>query len=106
MDDQKRGHMNLKRILKRNCPKQQQTNNVPSYDVENTLGTKKGRYLFLANKPRIVPYIDQHIQREQDETQKSSYDLDWLKKVIRYGPSKLDYKLSQNVYNIWWSHKL
>ena len=26
-----------------------------TYDVENTNGTNKGRYLFLANKPLIIP---------------------------------------------------
>ena len=48
-------------------------------------------------------YIDQ--QQEQDETQKSSYGLDWQQKGVWYGPTKLDNKLSQNVQNIR-SHKI
>ncbi len=33
--------------LKKNHPKQLQTHNMPTDDVENTNGTKKGRYLRL-----------------------------------------------------------
>ena len=43
---------------------------------------------------------------EQNETQKLSYGVDWLQKVIRYGPSHLDNRLFQNVQNIWRSHKV
>ena len=80
--------------------------------------------LLLANKPRIVPWrterMPQRIQRhsritlhgwthpkwEQDQTEKSSYGLDWLQKGIWYGRTKLDNTLSQNVQNSTWSHKL
>ena len=76
------------------------------------------------NKPRIVPWrterIPQRIQRhsritlhrsthpkwKQDKTEKSSYGLDWLRKGIWYGSTKLDNTLSQNVQNITWSRKL
>ena len=92
MDDHRKDHTDPKR--KR--PKELQTTNVPTYDVENTDGTNKGRDLFLVNKPQILPWgtewITQRIQRhrrttphwsahphqEQDETQKSSYGLDWV----------------------------
>ena len=80
--------------------------------------------LLLANKPRFVPWRTErmpqriqrcsifilhrstHPKREQDQTEKSSYGLDWLQKGIWYGSTKLDNKLSQNVQNITWSHKL
>ena len=39
-------------------------------------------------------------QREQDETEKSSYGLDWLQNGIWYGPTKLDNKLLQNHENL------
>ena len=91
--------------------------------MENTNSTNKGKNLLLANKPKIVPWrterIPQRIQRhsrinlhisthpkwEQDKTEKSSYDLDWLQKGIWYGPTKLDttlskiYKISHEVIN-------
>ena len=52
-------------------------------------------------------YIDQHIPKwEQVKTEKSSYGLVRLQKTIWYSPTKLDTKLSQNVQNITWSHKL
>ena len=39
MDDQREDHFNLKRPPQRNCPKQLQTHNMPTDDVENTYGT-------------------------------------------------------------------
>ena len=47
-----------------------------------------------------------HPKWEQEQTEKSSYGLDWLQKDILYGSTKLDNKLPQNVQNITWSHKL
>ena len=48
-------------------PKQLQTHNLPTDDVENINSTNKGRDLLLANKPRIVPWgtkwMPQRIQR-------------------------------------------
>ena len=103
---------------------QLQTDNLPINDVENTNSTNMGKDLLLTNKLRIVPRqterMPQMIQRhsritlprsthpewEQDQTEKSSYGLDWLQKGIRYGSTKLDNKLPQNVQNITWSHKL
>ena len=84
----------------------------------------KGRDLLLTNKPRIVPWIiermPQRIQRQsrvtlhrstnpkwkQDQTKKPSNGLDWIQRGIWYVSAKLDNKLSQNVQNIQWSHKL
>ena len=37
-------------------PKQLQTHNLPTNDVENINSTNKGRDLLLANKPRFVPW--------------------------------------------------
>ena len=107
-----------------NKPHQTTTHNLPNDDVENINRTNKGRDLLLANNPQIVPWgaerMLQRIQRhcsvtlhrstlpkwEQDQTEKSTHGLDWLQKGIGYGPAKLDNKLSQNVQNIPWSHKL
>ena len=52
-------------------------------------------------------YIDQHIlNKSKTRRKKTSYGLDWLQKDIWYGAAKLDNKLSQNVQNITWSHKV
>ena len=45
MDDPRKNDSDLKRSPKMNHPKQLQTHNVPTYDVENTHGTNKGRDL-------------------------------------------------------------
>ena len=93
----KKGHK------QRNRPKQLQTHNLPTNDVENINSTNKGRDLLLSKKPRIVPWrterMLQRIQRhsritldrsthrrwEQNQTEKSSYGLDWLQEGIWYG---------------------
>ena len=100
MDDHRQDHIDPKRLPKRKHPKQQQTHKMPTYDVENTMGTNKERYLFLANKSQIAPcgtermqqmiqrnrrttlHWSAHPQREQDKTQKPSYGLDWLQNGI------------------------
>ena len=51
MDDHKKDHIYQEGPPQRNDPKQQQTHNVPTYDVENINTTNKGRYLLLVNKP-------------------------------------------------------
>ena len=124
MDDQRKDYINPKGPKQRNCSKELQTDNLHTNDVENTNNTNEGIDLLLANKPQIVPWrterMPQKIQRhsritlhrsthpkwEQDKTEKSSYDLDWLQKGIWYDPTKLDTTLSQNVQNISWRHKL
>ena len=45
----------LIRKEQRNRPKQLQTYNMPTNDVENINSTNKGRDLLLANKPNFVP---------------------------------------------------
>ena len=42
-------------------------------------------------------YIDQHIMKKKEQTEKSSYGLDRQRKGIWYGSAKLVNKLSQNV---------
>ena len=88
------------------------------------LTAQRERDLLLTYKPMIVPRgterMPQRIQRhsrvtlhrsthpkwKQDLTEKHSYGLDWLQKGIWYDSAKIDNKLSQNVQNITWSHKL
>ena len=124
MDEPRKDHIDPKGPKKRNCPKQLQTYNLPTDDVENISGINKGRELLLTNKLWIVPWgterIPQRIQRhsrvtvhtstylkwEQDQTEKSSYGLDWQQKGVWYGSAKLDNKLPQNVQNIRGSRKL
>ena len=55
---------------------------------------------------RITLHRSAHPKWEQDQTEISSHGLDWLEKGIRYGPTKLDIQLPQNVQNITWSQKL
>ena len=103
MDDQRKDHIDTKGPKKRNCPKQLPIHNLPTDDVENINSTNKGRDLLLANKPWFVPWrterMLQRIQRhnsatlhrsthpkwEQDQTEKSSYGLNWQQKGIWYG---------------------
>ena len=101
MEDQRKGHIDTKGPKQRNRSKQLQTYNLLTNDMENINSTNKGRDLLLANKPRFVPWrtermckgsrvtaellnIDQHIFNEQDQTEESSYGLDWRQKGIWY----------------------
>ena len=111
-------------IKKHPCKGTIPNNYWPITCLPNINSTNKGRDLLLANKPRIVPWrTERMLQRIQmhsrvtlhrsthpkwkhDQTKKPSYGLDWLQKGIWYGSTKLDNKLSQNVQNITWSHKL
>ena len=56
MDDQKKDHLDPKECKQRNRPKQLQTHNLLTDDVENINNTNKRRDLLLDNKPRIVPW--------------------------------------------------
>ena len=124
IDDQRRDHIDPVGPPQENCPKQIQNHNLPINEEENIYSKNKGRDLQLANKPRIVLWIikrmlqmiqrhkrvilhrSAHPQRKQDQTEKSSYGLDWPQKGIWYDSAKLDNKLPQNVQNINRSHKL
>ena len=50
MDDQRKDHIYPKGPKQRNHPKQLQTHNVPTADVENINKTNKGRDLLLATE--------------------------------------------------------
>ena len=50
MEDQRKDQIDPKIPPKRNLPKQLQTNNVPTYDVENIIGTNKGRAADFSQK--------------------------------------------------------
>ena len=90
MEDQSKDHIDTKR------PKQLQTYNMPTNDVENINSTNKERDLLLANNQRFVPWrvewmlrriqwhsrITLHSKWEQDQTEKSIYGLDRLQKSI------------------------
>ena len=124
MDNQRKDHIDPKRLPQRNPTKQLQTDNILTYYMKNTTGTNKGRDLWLSNKPGIVVprrtdrmlqriqrhrratlHWSVHRQRKQEGTEKFSYSLDWQQKDIRYHPAKLDNKLLSNVQNNRWNHK-
>ena len=102
VDDPRKDHIDTKGLKQRNLPKQLQTHNLPTDDVENINSTNKERDLLLSHKPRIVPRRKertlQRIQRhsiitlhrsahskwEQNQTEKSTYGLDWLQEGIWY----------------------
>ena len=51
MDDLRKDHIDPKGAKQRNQPKQLQTHNLSTDDVENINRTNKGRDLLLANNP-------------------------------------------------------
>ena len=110
--------------IKGTAPLKLQTHNLPTDAVKNINSKNKGRDFQLANKPQVVTWgrerMLQRIQRyrivtlhwstypkrEQDQTEKSSYGLDWLQTCMWYGSTKLDKKLPQIIQNIRRSRKL
>ena len=74
MNDQRKDHLDPKEPKQKNCPKQLQTHNLPTDDVENINSTNKGRDLVLANKPWIVPYgAERMLQRIQRHSRVTLY---------------------------------
>ena len=81
-------------------------------------------HIRFANKLRTLPrgtermpQVDQrhrkatlhwsiHSQGGQDQTETPSYGIDWLQKDLWYGNAKPSKRLSQNVQDIWRSHKV
>ena len=55
MNDQRKDYLDPKRLLKRNCPQQLQTPNVPTDNMENTDSPNKGGNLLVAYKSLTVP---------------------------------------------------
>ena len=47
-----------------------------------------------------------HPQGEQNEAGKCSHGINWLQKGLWYGPTILNSRLSENVQDIWQSHKI
>ena len=54
MDDQRKDHIDQEGTPQRNRPKQLQTHNLPTENVEN-INSTKAKDLLLAYKPQIVP---------------------------------------------------
>ena len=67
-NDKRKNHPDRKRTSKgiSTHPQQIYIHNVPSYDVENTYGTNKGKDLLFANKIRTVP---RRTERKSQEDQ-------------------------------------
>ena len=61
MDDQKKDHIDPEGPNQRNRPKQLQTHNLTTDDMENINSINKGRDLLLTNKPRIIPWETERI---------------------------------------------
>ena len=123
MDDQGKDHIDPEGPNEKNHSKQQQTNNLPTDDVENINSTNKRRDVQLANKPWTVPrgkermpqMIQQHRyvtlhrsafhKREQDKRKilarawidnKKAYDMapqSWIINCLKM------YKISDEVVN-------
>ena len=85
--------------------------------MENADGTNEGRDLRFANKlrgterrPQVYRrdalYWWKHPLGQQNETEKSSYGMDCLKKGKWYSPPKLDNRQSKNVQDSRWRHKV
>ena len=88
MDDQRNDHIRPKRPKQSNRPKQLQTHNLPTNDVENINGTNKGKIYYLLTSRGLFPdeqkrcskgtrgtaellYIDQRILNESETGQKN-----------------------------------
>ena len=72
MNGQRKDQIHLKKTPLKKPPKQLQTHNVPTYEVEHTSGTNKEINLFLAYKPPIAPRgtekMPQRIQKHRSTT--------------------------------------
>ena len=73
MDDQRKDHIDTKEPKQRNRPKQLQTHNLPTNDVENIYSTNKGRDVLLANKPRFVPLTNRKDAAKDPEAQQNPF---------------------------------
>ena len=78
MNDQRKTHNDPKGAKQSNHPKQLQTHNLLTDDVENINSTNKRRGWLIENKPRMVPWgterMLQRIQRQSKVTlHRSSY---------------------------------
>ena len=117
-DDQRRDHIDPKAPLQGNCPKQLQTYNLPTDDVEireEIYYSLTSSRLFREEQKGCCKgsrgtgellYIDQHIL-DENKTRRKNLAMAWIDyKKAHKRPTKLDNKLPQNVQNISWSYKL
>ena len=76
MDDQRKDRIDEKKNpLQRNRSKQLRIHNISTYDMENTHGTNKGRYLLFANKLRVIPWVTERIPKRIQRHRKAT--LHW-----------------------------
>ena len=73
MDDQRKDHIDPEGPTHWNRPRQLQTHNLPTDDVEKINITKKGRDLLLANKTQIVPWGNRKDAAKDPEAQESYF---------------------------------
>ena len=66
MDDQRKDHIDPIGPKQRNRPKQIQTHNLPTNDVEKINSTNKGRDLLLANKPQTERMLQRDFEIQTD----------------------------------------
>ena len=112
MDEQRKDHIDSKRPKQRNRPKQLQTHNLPTDDMENIYSTNKGRNLLLANKPRIVPWgTERMLQRIQKHSKvtlhRSTHPKQEQKKKKKTRRKNLpmawiDYKKAYDIITLSW----
>ena len=94
MDDQRKDHIDSNKSKRRNHPKQLQTHNLPTDDVENINSTNKEEIYYSLTNRRLFPeeqkgfrkgsrdtgellYIDQHILNES-KTRRKSLPMAWI----------------------------
>ena len=123
LNDQRKDYINPKEPKQRNCPKQLQTDNLPTKDAEDTNSTHKVNDILLTNKPRIVLWrterMPQRIQRHskitlhrsthrnESKTRRKNLAMAWIdyKKVNGMVPQRWIlyclkiYKISHEVIN-------
>ena len=116
---ERKDYIDPKGSKQRNCPKQLQTHKLHTDGVEILRVQIREEIYDSLTSHKFFPEEEKwcrkgsggtlhrstHLEWEQDQTEKFSCGLDWLRKGIWHGPAKLDNKLPQNVQIIRWSHK-
>ena len=97
MDDQRKDHIAPEGPTQGNHPKQLQTHNLLTDDVENINCTNKGRDLLLANKTWIVPW----------RTERMPQKIQVHSRVTLHRPShsKRDQDRRKNIAIAWIDYK-
>ena len=78
-DDQRKGHL----VSKRPPPKETVPNNYRPIMCLSIMW--KGFHKGTRGNMKATIHWSTHPQREQNETEKSSFGVDWLQKIIWYG---------------------